>query len=509
MKKRLFINLAASIVSFFVQLAINFFLSPYLVEHLGDAAYGFIGLANNFVSYASILTVALNSMASRFISIEINRQNYKKANEYYSSIFIADIILSIVVAIASAVIIVNLQNLINIPEELIGDVKLTFSLVFVNFIITILSTVFTVATFVKNRVDISSIRNITSNILKVILLIIMFAFLSPKIYYIAIASIICSIYLLIANIKITKKIASKLVLRVKDFKAKAVKTIISSGIWNSINNFSRVLLIGVDLIIANIFLGADAMGILSIAKTIPTAVESLLAAISGAFTPQFTILYSQNKKEELINEVKFSTKLLSLLMTVPLAGFIVFGYDFYQLWMPYKTADEIMQLQCLSVLALLPYILSSYIFTFSSIDTVTNQLKRPVIVQLIIAILTVITEIIAIQTTNWGLYALSAVSAFYWALKIVVFTPINAAYNLKVKWTTFYPPFCKAVICMMIIILLFSIGNNFIEITSWGDLIIVAIIAGIMGYVVNFIALLNKNEKIKVIQFVKRKLKRE
>ena len=88
MKKRLFINLTASIVSFFVQLAINFFLSPYLVEHLGDAAYGFIGLANNFVSYASILTVALNSMASRFISIEINRQNHKKANEYYSSIFI-------------------------------------------------------------------------------------------------------------------------------------------------------------------------------------------------------------------------------------------------------------------------------------------------------------------------------------------------------------------------------------------------------------------------------------
>ena len=62
---------------------------------------------------------------------------------------------------------------------------------------------------------------------------------------------------------------------------------------------------------------------------------------------------------------------------------------------------------------------------------------------------------------------------------------------------------------MIIIIILFSIGNNFIEITSWGDLIIVAIIAGIIGYVINFIALLNKNEKIKVIQFVKRKLKRE
>lgn len=508
MKKRLLINLIASITAFLVQLAINFFLSPYLVENLGDAAYGFIGLANNFVSYASILTVALNSMASRFISVEINRNNMKRANEYYSSIFIADILLSLVVAVASVIIIFNLQYIINIPNELIFDVKLTFSLVFINFIITILSTVFTVATFVKNKVYIASIRNIISNILRIILLLGMFALLQPKIYYIAIVSIICSIYLLIANIKITKKIASELKIRVKDFKAKAVKVIVSSGIWNSINNFSRILLTGVDLVIANLFLGPNAMGILSIAKTIPTAVETLLGTIAGVFTPQFTILYSQNKKAELIKEVKFSTKLLSLLMTVPLAGFLVFGYSFYELWMPYKTPDEIMQLQILSILTVLPYILSAYIFTFSSLDTVTNKLKRPVIVQLILAILTVLTEIIAIQTTNLGLYALAGASAFYWTLKIVVFNPINAAYNLEVKWNTFYPPFCKAIGCMLIIIAIFYIINSFVTITSWSDLIIVALISGIVGYVVNFIILLNKSEKEKMLMLIKAKLKR-
>ena len=508
MKKRLLINLIASITAFLVQLAINFFLSPYLVENLGDAAYGFIGLANNFVSYASILTVALNSMASRFISVEINRNNMKRANEYYSSIFIADILLSLVVAVASVIIIFNLQYIINIPNELIFDVKLTFCLVFINFIITILSTVFTVATFVKNKVYIASIRNIISNILRIILLLGMFALLQPKIYYIAIVSIICSIYLLIANIKITKKIASELKIRVKDFKAKAVKVIVSSGIWNSINNFSRILLTGVDLVIANLFLGPNAMGILSIAKTIPTAVETLLGTIAGVFTPQFTILYSQNKKAELIKEVKFSTKLLSLLMTVPLAGFLVFGYSFYELWMPYKTPDEIMQLQILSILTVLPYILSAYIFTFSSLDTVTNKLKRPVIVQLILAILTVLTEIIAIQTTNLGLYALAGASAFYWTLKIVVFNPINAAYNLEVKWNTFYPPFCKAIGCMLIIIAIFYIINSFVTITSWSDLIIVALISGIVGYVVNFIILLNKSEKEKMLMLIKAKLKR-
>lgn len=503
MKKRLFINLIASIISFLVQLLVNFFLSPYLVEKLGDAAYGFIGLANNFVSYATILTVALNSMASRFISVEINRNNIKKANEYYSSIFIADVILSALVALVSGIMIVFLQYLINIPEELIFDVKLTFALVFINFIITILSTVFTVATFVKNRVDLASVRNIISNLLKVVLLLALFIFFEPKIYYIAIASIICSIYLLLANLKITKKIAGELKFEIKNFKAKAVKTIISSGIWNSINSFSRVLLTGVDLIIANIFVNPVAMGILSIAKTVPTAVESLLATIAGAFTPQFTILYSQDKKEELIKEIKFSIKLLSLIMTVPIAGFIIFGCDFYSLWMPYKTDAEIMQIQILSVLALLPYILSAYIFTLSSIDTVTNQLKRPVTVQFIMAIMTIVTEIIVLKTTDLGVYAIAGVSSFYWILKIAIFTPINAAYNLKIKWTTFYPPFLKAILCMILIMVIFGVVKSFVVIQSWKMLMIVAIFVGTIGYIINFITLLNKREKGKVIDLMK------
>ena len=506
MKKRLFVNLIASILAFVIQMGINFFLSPYLVEKLGNEAYGFVSLANNFVSYASILTVALNSMASRFISVESNKGNQDKANEYYSSVFVADIILSIGIALVSGILIYNLEHIINITPNLQSDVKLTFTLVFVNFVINILSTVFTVATFVKNRVDIASIRNIFSYILRVIILLGLFIAFRPKIYYIAIASIICSIYLLIANMKITKKIASEFKIKFSNFKLSAIKTIILSGIWNSINNFSRVLLTGLDLLISNLFIGGNEMGILSIAKTIPTAIESLLATIGGAFTPHFTILYSQNKIDELIEEVKFSIKLLSLMMTVPLAGFIIFGTDFYHLWLPSKSMEEILKIQILSVLTLAPYILSAYIFTLTSIDTATNQLKRPVICSLIMSIVTVITEIILLQTTNLGLYAIAGASSFYWVFKILIFNPINAAYNLKIKWNTFYPPFIRAIVCLCVIMIMFYFGSCFMIIKSWIDLLIVGVSFGIVGYIINFIILLNKNEKKRLLNKIKDKI---
>ena len=87
--KQMSINLIASIISFAVNVGINFFLTPYLVGSLGNEAYGFIGLANNFVQYANIITVALNSIAGRFISIEYHQGNVKKESKIFSSVLVA------------------------------------------------------------------------------------------------------------------------------------------------------------------------------------------------------------------------------------------------------------------------------------------------------------------------------------------------------------------------------------------------------------------------------------
>ena len=80
------INILSGIVVMLVNLGINFIVSPYIVATLGEEANGFTQLANNFVTYASLLTIAFNSMAGRFISINFHRGNKEKVKQYYSSV---------------------------------------------------------------------------------------------------------------------------------------------------------------------------------------------------------------------------------------------------------------------------------------------------------------------------------------------------------------------------------------------------------------------------------------
>ena len=73
--KQLLINFIAMVIAFIANAGINFFLSGYIVNTVSEEAYGFIQLANTFVTYFTIITIAINSMSSRYIAIEY----YKKA----------------------------------------------------------------------------------------------------------------------------------------------------------------------------------------------------------------------------------------------------------------------------------------------------------------------------------------------------------------------------------------------------------------------------------------------
>lgn len=56
-------------MNFAVNMGIGFAITPFIVSRVGAEAYGFAGLANTMVGYATLFTIALNSVAGRFITV--------------------------------------------------------------------------------------------------------------------------------------------------------------------------------------------------------------------------------------------------------------------------------------------------------------------------------------------------------------------------------------------------------------------------------------------------------
>ncbi|MEE0060689.1 MAG: oligosaccharide flippase family protein [Acutalibacteraceae bacterium] len=486
--KQMTINLLASIISFGVNMAINFFLTPYLVQALGTESYGFIGLANNFVQYATIITSALNSMSGRFISIAYHQGDKKKASKLFSSVLVADLFLAGVMLLAAGLFTGYLEVFLDVPAKLIGSVKITFGITFLTFVISVVTAIFTTATFVKNRLEINSIRDIISNLLKIALIVILFTCFPAKLYFIALATLASGVFLLLTNITVKKKILPDVQISFKNFKFKYVKIILAAGLWMSLAQLSNALISGVDLLMCNLALGATMMGILSIAKTIPHCISSLIATIGGVFAPHYTILYAKDDIKGLVKEVSFTSRILSFILTVPIAGFIAFGYEFYTLWQPSKSPEEIQVIQILSVLTCVTYLFTAHTQCMTMLNSVCNKLKLPVLVALGVGVVSIAITVFVINVYDLGdnnVYVIAGTSSVLMSLRAFFFIPIYSAHLLKQKLTSFFPSMLRGWLAFFVLVAIFTAIRNLIALDTWLVFAAACLVAAIVGYAIS------------------------
>lgn len=452
--------------------------------------------------------MALNSISGRFISISYHKGEVDKASRIFSSVLVADLFLAAVILIISAILIGYLDIFLNIPDELITTVKITFGITFLTFVVSTVTAIFTTAAFVKNRLDINSVRDIISNLLKAAIVVILFTLFPAQLYYVALATLGSGLFLLFANITVKKKILPEVKVDIRTFDIKVVKSLLASGVWLSLSQLCHVLMTGFDLLICNLTLGTGLMGLLSIAKTVPNSIGNLTVTLGSVFTPHFTILYAKQKINELVEEAKFTTKIMSFILIVPFAGFIAFGNQFYTLWQPTKSPAEIQLIQIMSVLTCITFLCASQTQSLMMLNTVCNKLKLPVFVNLAIGVGSLAIVLIAVNTTDLGVYFIAGTSSILMGLRSLIFVPMYAAHILGRKVTTFYPTIIRGWITFAIMLVLFLIVNNIFALNSWISLLAVCIGVGIIGYIISLPLLFKKDELLKLKNKVTTKLKR-
>ncbi len=495
-------------LAFIINAGINFKLTPYIIDRLGTEAYGFIGLAFDFVNYAGILTLALNTMTGRFISVEYHRGNKKKAQTYINSILISNLFLSGILCVVAIFLIWKLEYVVNIPPELTTDVKITFSLVFINYILGICISVLNCAAYVKNRVDKTYVRNAISYILKLIITIALITAFDIKIFFISLTSVICTVYMGVASYIITKKLMPEIHFSLRDFSWEAVKNILSGGIWMSILSLSNLLLSGLNSFLANKLISVISTGYLSAAKTIPRYINMLSEQLSQTFSPRFTQLFSRGESDQLITELKKSINIVSFILTVPIAGFIAFGSNFYALWLENYTPDEIALVQTLSVIITLPYLLNAYVYPLIQVNFALNKVKTPAIVTLIIGFINILIVLPFGFSGKLTLITLNVFGSVLTVLRLIFFQPFYTAKLLNIKVSVFFKSIFRNCVVFGVVYIFFSCFKSFFRMESWFGFIFAIGVSGLIGYAISFLLLFDKNEFRSTISLIKSKIKR-
>lgn len=500
-KKRLAINLTAQIMAFAVNMGVSFIVTP-IIEEISTELSGFVTLANNFITCAQIVVSALNTMASRFITIHIHKKEEEQANEYFSSIFFGNLMMACVLLIPMLTLIICVDKLFQVPELYVTDIRILWFFLFANFYVSIVGSVFEVATYCKNRLDLTSVRTIHAEIIRVVFLVVAYYFFPKYIWYIGVASLLHTTYRTLSNIQFTRRLLPEIHIKKQYFQWKKVWELISLGLWNSLTRLSQVLLDELDVLISNIFIGATAMSALSNAKYVPTAISGLMGTIVGVFSPQITIAYAKGDKKQLVEIIKSSNRIMIFMMSIPIAFVTAYGDIFFSLWLTERDPHEMHRLALLGMGVL--YV-SMSIQVLYHVFIITKKVKANSIVMIVSGVLSTTIVFILLETTNLGLYAIAGVSTVLGLLRNLIFTPIYASKCLELKWTTFYTDIFTGLFSIASISLVAFASRLVFTIDSYLSLIGVGVLVGIVALIMNFFIILKKDDRKLVLDKVLRR----
>ena len=500
--KRLLTTILTSGIATVLSFLISFILTPFITNKLGVEAYGFVTLAKNFTQYATIITTALNSYASRYITVSYYQNDRKKAQEYISSVYHGNVTISTVIMIVATAFIIFLDRILNISTELVLPVKILFFFVFFSFVLTTVGTSYTAAAYIKNRLDIVGVFRSLSYVFEVVFYLIIFNCVTPEVWQVGVALCIAQLVIFGGNYYIYKNYTPELKIKRKYVSIDAIKKLVINGVWNSINSLGNTLNSGLDLIVTNLWLSDLAMGQIAITKTISSIFMSFNQLLAQPFQPLFLKSYSDGNKNKLISELKLSMKLTGLFSSIIFAGFVSLGKVFYNLWIPGQDIDLI---YILTVITMLSSVIEGPVYPLYYIYTLTVKNKIPCIITVLGGILNVVGMAVLIKYSPLGIFSIVLTTTIIMLFINLVTNPLYMTHCLRIRWFTFYSSLIKTVISCIAMSFVFILIKNLLNPNTWIQFILTAFLCGIVGCIIHLLLVFSNEEKSQIFIMLRRK----
>ncbi len=467
-KEQLPRNLAGNIAYFLVNLIIGLLLVPYFISTLGVAAYGIIPLATSLNGYVGLLTQSLNTAVSRYLTVDLQREDYTIANKTFNTAFFG--ISGIILLMVPIVILLSLYSpiIFNVPMGQETGAIFLFLGVTSAFLIRSWSGNFTVSLFAYNRLDLLNLVNIVNVTVQVLLIVTFFSIIGPSLALVGLAFLIGSITASAVAIILSRWINPHLTINIHDFDRSRLLDLTGMGWWVIVNQVGAILFLSIDLIVVNLLFGATTGGEYAIALQWVVLLRAIAGTLSGVLTPIVLTYYAKEQTETLIKVSKSAVKLMGLFMALPIGLVCGFAPALLTVWVGSE----------FSFLALLMVVLTGHlainlaVLPLFSINVAYNRVKIPGILTLFMGLGNLGLAIVLSLYAGLGYYGVAIAGAIVLTLKNAFFTPWYATRILGVSVHTYTRAMVPGVVATILIACVAAFISMYFPMISFISLII-------------------------------------
>jgi len=467
---RLSINVLANVLGVVAGALVSLLLTPYIIRSLGPAAYSLVPLATQITLYFSLATVAVNSMSARFVTHELHGGRTDEARVYLSTTMVSNLGLLVLLAPVAALVVWRADSFLDVPDSVRSDFRLLLIYSFLGFALSLVSSVFAIRLFVGDAFAAQSAIGLVGALGRALSILILFSMFPPSISFVGLASVVSAGLIAGLQFGVGRRVVPALRASLALFRWSAAATLIRAGFWALVSQASQLLLSGVSLLIANVFIGARAAAPYAIALIVPNLVSGVIAALSSVFVPTLIGAHARGEGAMLLYSLRRGNRVVGSVVCLICGDLVVFGKDFYRLWLPTQDSRELWFLTLIILTPMAVFAANGCLF---SMYTVLNRLRSISVVTLIAGIVSVCLTVILLQLhlIDPPVFAIPLSSGAIMVLVNGVFLPWSVGRLLGVRGRVFISESITFVVWLILLGLCGGLTRYWFGSSNWGELV--------------------------------------
>jgi len=338
LSKTLLRNVASNGVGYAVQVAVAFFLTPFILRSLGETRYGVWTVAVGLMGYYGLLDLGFSAGINQYLTRHLAIKDLDGVNRTASTGVVALGACGVLAFLVSAVIAFNATRLFTVPSNATHEVALVIFImgasVALQFWFFTYSAVFTAL----QRFDLSNAIGIVTRVISALATV---ACLRAGYGLIGLSLVLAGMNLAdyLVRFVVATRLLPELRLSLRAASLAVFKDIVKFGVGNIAVAGSVRLISYTDSLVIAAFLPISAVAPFAVAASLRSYFDDVFIRVGQVFFPAATQLDAQGDGEGLQRLYLVSSRIMAVGAVVTGALAIFWSRDFFRLWVGHQYAE--------------------------------------------------------------------------------------------------------------------------------------------------------------------------
>jgi O-antigen/teichoic acid export membrane protein len=318
---------------------ISFFLSPFIVHHLGNSAYGVWVLVGSLTGYLGLLNLGVRAAVTRYVARFYAESNDRGANAVASSALVIFLIAGLMAVLVSVIAAIAIMPLFHVPASYQFAGRVALVLAGFNIATSLVSGVFSGILAALHRFDLMNLIE-AANGLSTALTIVLFLTAGNGLIALALINLLFAIATGVVYATAVFRIYPGLSIRFSKCDSEHLKLIFSFSVYTFLLQLSFNVIFYTDSIVIGSVLSVGLVTFFAIAGNLMNYSRMLISGISTTMTPRAGALEAMGRTDEIQMLVLKAIRLATLVMLPVALTFLLRGSSFIRLWMGPEFAEQ-------------------------------------------------------------------------------------------------------------------------------------------------------------------------